>query len=373
MNWRTPILSDDRGDGPPAPRGQVLIMFALALTGLIGILGLATDLGVAFAQRRTMQNAADAGALAGARAVTKWEITTPAFAARPDVTAMVQQNTMGGETPEIERCVYIRYDGAGSTDCGSPVPSWATGVRVQVRENHSTFFMRILGIDDVTTKAEATAHVQLFTGVPADGPFIVCGSDAWAVEKADGTRLPGQGSSVPLVLTGDDDDDDDAGSARVNPAFVGWTFIIHSNKLSQGSESSPGYKAGCNTKPADGGADWNGLANGAANAGKEAPDWFHYESGTKAGPTRTEVSGAQGCEEGAAEPYNCIMFLPLAVNSPEPNDNKLWVVGYAAFYVWPKDTNEYYGKLIDEYLVSGPGDDSWCRDCEGAVTVHLSS
>ena len=50
------------GDAGRAPRGQILVMFALMLTALLGVLGLAVDGGVAFAQRRTVQNAADAAA-----------------------------------------------------------------------------------------------------------------------------------------------------------------------------------------------------------------------------------------------------------------------------------------------------------------------
>ncbi|MDQ3345305.1 MAG: pilus assembly protein TadG-related protein, partial [Chloroflexota bacterium] len=45
-------------------RGQVLIMFALALVVLLGFAGLAIDVGRLVAERRHVQNAADAGALA---------------------------------------------------------------------------------------------------------------------------------------------------------------------------------------------------------------------------------------------------------------------------------------------------------------------
>ena len=54
-----------------ASRGQILILIAGALVAIVGMLGLATDLGYNFAQRRTMQNAADAGALAGAHTLSK--------------------------------------------------------------------------------------------------------------------------------------------------------------------------------------------------------------------------------------------------------------------------------------------------------------
>src|SRR5258708_25668801 len=48
-------------------RGQSAVMVALLLVALVGMLALALDGGNAFFKRREAQNAADAGALAGAR------------------------------------------------------------------------------------------------------------------------------------------------------------------------------------------------------------------------------------------------------------------------------------------------------------------
>jgi len=48
------------------PRGQVLIVIALAMVGLIGMLGLVIDGGSVFLDRRNAQNAADSAALASA-------------------------------------------------------------------------------------------------------------------------------------------------------------------------------------------------------------------------------------------------------------------------------------------------------------------
>src|SRR5438067_10177256 len=47
--------------------GQALVLFALLLPILIGMLALVIDLGVATSQLRGLQNAADAGAMAGAK------------------------------------------------------------------------------------------------------------------------------------------------------------------------------------------------------------------------------------------------------------------------------------------------------------------
>jgi Flp pilus assembly protein TadG len=69
-------LRELRAGRRPAPgdrlaAGQILVMFAFMLTVLLGAVGLSIDLGAAFMQRRTMQAAADAGALAGTRIVSK--------------------------------------------------------------------------------------------------------------------------------------------------------------------------------------------------------------------------------------------------------------------------------------------------------------
>ncbi|MCL6429257.1 MAG: hypothetical protein K6V36_00175 [Anaerolineae bacterium] len=50
-------------------RGQTLVVAAVMLVGLIGMLALVIDMGNIYSQRRFMQNAADAAALAGARAL----------------------------------------------------------------------------------------------------------------------------------------------------------------------------------------------------------------------------------------------------------------------------------------------------------------
>ena len=47
-------------------RGQTILLVALSLPLLLGFIGMATDVGALFKDKRTMQTAADAGAIAGA-------------------------------------------------------------------------------------------------------------------------------------------------------------------------------------------------------------------------------------------------------------------------------------------------------------------
>ena len=53
-------------------RGQIMVLVALGLVALLGFTALAMDMGMAYADRRQAQNAADAGALAGARYAGNW-------------------------------------------------------------------------------------------------------------------------------------------------------------------------------------------------------------------------------------------------------------------------------------------------------------
>src|SRR6476619_3101626 len=128
--------------------GQILIMFAFLLVALLGSLGLAIDLGVAFSQRRTMQAAADAGAYAGARIVAK-----SAGAAVAAGTAVVNSNAMNMGAITSITCEYVNDGGASVGSCSGNPPGGATGVRVAVAEQHNTFFIKVVpgGPATVTT------------------------------------------------------------------------------------------------------------------------------------------------------------------------------------------------------------------------------
>jgi hypothetical protein len=117
-------------------------------------------------------------------------------------------------------------------------------------------------------------------------------------------------------------------------------------------------------------ARFKGLADGAANAGKSANDWFNYDEGTKAGPTRSKPAGAGG----GSNDYGCVMMLPIAVDNPAESGNskQVYVVAFAAFSVTTVDSNTHDAKLLDDFITTGPGTDSWCRDCGGAVVIRLT-
>jgi len=67
------------------------------------------------------------------------------------------------------------------------------------------------------------------------------------------------------------------------------------------------------------------------------------------------------------------MILPIATNNPAKSGNskKVYVVGFAAFNVTTVDSNTHNATLLDDYITSGSGTDTWCRDCDGAVVIRL--
>ncbi|MEO5964822.1 MAG: pilus assembly protein TadG-related protein [Candidatus Limnocylindrales bacterium] len=70
-------------------RGQVLVLFVLSLTALMGAAGLAIDIGRFYTERRFLENAADAAALAAANSLIRGN---DAATARDDARAVLTRN-----------------------------------------------------------------------------------------------------------------------------------------------------------------------------------------------------------------------------------------------------------------------------------------
>ena len=81
--------------------GQALVLFALSILGIVALVALAADGGFLYVQRRTAQAAADAGALAGARALREASAVSAIGTA---ATTAAGRNTFGGSQTVL--CVY---------------------------------------------------------------------------------------------------------------------------------------------------------------------------------------------------------------------------------------------------------------------------
>jgi uncharacterized membrane protein len=122
--------------------GQVIVLVAILMVGLVAVVGLVTDGGLVFSQRRDLQNVADAAALAGAM-----QIDEDAYRASGEVVldeSAARQAAVG----------YLRSEG----EMAYSVVVGPTHVDVSVSRQASTGFLRVVGINSVEMSAAASAE-----------------------------------------------------------------------------------------------------------------------------------------------------------------------------------------------------------------------
>lgn len=157
--------------------GQSIILFAFLLIGLLAIMALAIDGGLAFTKRRITQNAADASVFAGVHYLAATDAPSePGLRAK--VNAIIESNAIpdtdgipGNETNGNITIYYtddngnrlVGYsscaDGQAQLPCGSmPLP--ARGLEVLVSQSFPTFFAAVIGHDTASVAARAVAVIR---------------------------------------------------------------------------------------------------------------------------------------------------------------------------------------------------------------------
>jgi Flp pilus assembly protein TadG len=129
-------------------RGQALIVIALALVGIVAIVGLVVDGGRGFLDRRKAQNAADSAALASAYARIKRDQSMVA-AARSAAAENGYNND--GVTNTVELYTPPR-DGPHTND--------VEYIQIIITSHVDTYFARVIGRHQITNTVEATARTK---------------------------------------------------------------------------------------------------------------------------------------------------------------------------------------------------------------------
>jgi Flp pilus assembly protein TadG len=168
-------------------RGAILVQVAILALVLIGFTAFVVDYGVMWVGRRQAQNAADAGALAGAVAMAfdanGWTNRTPTGPARAGAHQMALDNLVWGQSPNvnIDTDVYFTntpadmcpLDGNGLTPC----------IRVDVYRNQArgnplpVFFGAAVGLASQGVLATATARVAVADSSDCLKPWAI--PDKW--------------------------------------------------------------------------------------------------------------------------------------------------------------------------------------------------
>jgi hypothetical protein len=115
------------------------------------MLALVLDGGNGYAQRRFMQNAADAASLSGATALLNGEYRD----------AVIRQKVLQYAQANGSTTATMTYEDANGNAIADPtngiVPANAVGVRVTAQRTFPTYFARLLGMPTMTASAQATA------------------------------------------------------------------------------------------------------------------------------------------------------------------------------------------------------------------------
>jgi uncharacterized membrane protein len=162
--------------------GQSIVIIALAMVAIIAMAALVLDGGYAYLERRRVQNAADAAALAGARALIKPESATTIRLAIDEYAVRNGINSPGTNVKAyfVNADNQIVPDTAHEVGNGA-VPSTASGVVVRASEQHSTFFAQVIGFPMMNVSAVAQAGLDPAGASTGMAPIAVRDTFSWNI------------------------------------------------------------------------------------------------------------------------------------------------------------------------------------------------
>lgn len=231
--------------------GAVLVFVALLLIVFVGIAALALDIGHLYVVRNELQNAADAGALAGADSLyIGTAVNSGANQIAADTATQNQSERAAVElvfnaaanSGDVQRGHWnpltrnfsandslAPYDPEGLTEEQIYADTnWINAVKVRVRRQDTpaaSFFARIFGYADFAVSAEAIAYMGYaasFGPGELDQPIAICEDTV----KKDGVVSCNIGRMI------------NSGSNETNNETGGWTDFNQDNPCSGGTNAS---------------------------------------------------------------------------------------------------------------------------------------
>lgn len=231
-------LRDQRTRAGRHERGQVLVIVAIAMVTLVAMVGLVVDGGYAWGKQRDTQNAADASAKAGAVKLAENLAGKDPANFDADVLAAMS-DTAVANVVGMPNAYYTDLAGnllntagglaTGTGDAahvgGGSIPPGAAGVRSVADQTFDTFLVRVIGFNQLTASADATAvagylaSCELSAGcivLPVTVPVTVLACDSQndpaPVTDSDGDKILWTSPSDPLSIP----------LCRNGPGNVGW-------------------------------------------------------------------------------------------------------------------------------------------------------
>lgn len=168
-------------------RGAVLIHVAIGIVVLIGFLTFVVDYGVMWVGRGQAQNAADAGALAGAVAMAfdpnGWTDRSATGPARTSARQMAVANWVMGQAPNVNMASDVYFTDQPADMCPADANGLTGCIRVDVYRNQArgnplpSIFGQAFGITAHGVRATATARVAVADSSDCLKPWAI--PDKW--------------------------------------------------------------------------------------------------------------------------------------------------------------------------------------------------
>jgi Flp pilus assembly protein TadG len=223
---------------PADERGQVLVLFAILITILLAFAAFTIDIGRQVAERRHVQTAADAGALAACRALIAGDTDGAAAQAASEVVlANLQGSPAGAAATVASPATYADEDGNGSIDADeltSGIVVASTSVRVAISSTVETTLARVVGITTLETGARARCNLQ-------GGPAIPIVARRYANPPGPGNGFVDHVATIATSGSGQVDNVDPRGYGSRTPASEaapGPQFSIYGNESKASNDAS---------------------------------------------------------------------------------------------------------------------------------------
>ena len=213
----------------------MLVLFAILITILLAFAAFTIDIGRQVAERRHVQTAADAGALAACRALIAGDTDAAAAQAASEVVlANLEGSPAGADATVDSPATYEDEDGSGSIDADeltSGIVVAGTSVRVAISSTVDTTLARVIGVDTLDTGARARCNLQ---GSPAL-PIV---ARRYANPPGPGNGFVDHVATVATSGSGQVDTVDPRGYGGRTPASEGGarTAVLHLRQREQGEQ-----------------------------------------------------------------------------------------------------------------------------------------
>ena len=355
-------------------RGQALAILAISGVALLAMVGLVVDGGNAFAQQRMTQNAADAASEAGAVVLMqKLAGVVPAKTGTDVDTAVETSASANGLITPVQACYTdldgnpLRTDGTLAADCASAaqvgpglaIPpcsscpsSLAAGVEVHGSRSFKNYFGGIVGLNQATASARATARAGYVTGlsgpvVPVTFPVFATGCDGTGGAIPSTTSWPvGPSNVLAIPLCGN------------SPGNVGW---LDWTPTAGGSSELAGAIGGSPPNPTITTPHWYYITStGNVNSSQvqNAMDAWNTKD------IRLPIF-SQTCNGTPANLANTVGQVSDCVaggNSLGGNGSNQWyfLVGFADFHLNQSFINGSDGGMCDAYALPGGNGSTSC-------------